>query len=160
MLPWVLLMVLLNPVPGLESATILNEFATQEECQVERNRVGFEMAETYPNEADFRIECRERGVKAAAEVSKAEYDEMIKNFAMSRYPKQLLTIKVTDIKPIQNESGNLPLIAVQVSITHKDGIESFILIIRGKAILGWIDAGEGEEDETEEEEQFPGKEFA
>lgn len=157
MLPWVLLMVLLNPVPGLERTTFLNEFATQEECQVERNRIGFEMAQSYPNEADFRIECRERGV---AEVSKAEYDELIKNFAKARYPKELLTIKVMDIKTLQNESGNLPIMAVQIHVAHSEGTHSFILLLKGKVILGWIDAGDAEEDEDEEEEQFPGKEFA
>ena len=55
---WLLIMVLLNTVPGLEKITVLNTFATPEERQSERNRVGFEMAAAYPYERDFVIACR------------------------------------------------------------------------------------------------------
>jgi hypothetical protein len=55
---WLLIMILLNTVPGLEKITVLNTFATPEECQSERNRVGFEMAAAYPYERDFVIACR------------------------------------------------------------------------------------------------------
>jgi len=55
---WLLVMVLLNIVPGLNKVTVLNTFATAEECQVERNRIGFEMAAAYPNERDFVIACQ------------------------------------------------------------------------------------------------------
>ena len=55
---WLLVIVLLNIVPGLERVTVLNTFATSEECQIERNRIGFEMAKAYPNERDFVIACR------------------------------------------------------------------------------------------------------
>ena len=55
---WLLIMVLLNTVPGLEKIMVLNTFATPEECQSERNRVGFEMAAAYPYERDFVIACR------------------------------------------------------------------------------------------------------
>ena len=41
---WLLIIVLLNIVPGLEKITVLNTFATSEECQIERNRIAFEMA--------------------------------------------------------------------------------------------------------------------
>lgn len=54
---WLLLMILLNDVPGISKVTVLRTFATYQECQVERNRVGFEMAEAYPNERDFVIAC-------------------------------------------------------------------------------------------------------
>jgi hypothetical protein len=57
-LVWLLIMVLLNTVPGLEKITVLNTFTTSEECQSERNRIGFEMAEAYPYERDFVIACR------------------------------------------------------------------------------------------------------
>ena len=53
-----LVIVLLNIVPGLEKITVLNTFATSEECQSERNRIGFEMAVAYPNDRDFIIACR------------------------------------------------------------------------------------------------------
>lgn len=55
---WLLVMILLNIVPGLEKITVLNTFATLEECQVERNRIGFDMAEAYPYERDFVIACQ------------------------------------------------------------------------------------------------------
>jgi hypothetical protein len=62
---WVLLIILLTAVPGVtqgivQGAFLLNTFTTQEACQQERNRVGFEMAEAYPGENDFLIACRFR----------------------------------------------------------------------------------------------------
>ncbi len=55
---WLLVIVLLNIVPGLEKITVLNTFATSEECQIERNRIVFEMAAAYPDDCDFVIACR------------------------------------------------------------------------------------------------------
>lgn len=55
---WLLVMVLLNIVPGLEKVMVLNSFATAEEYQSERNRIGFEMAAAYPYERDFVIACQ------------------------------------------------------------------------------------------------------
>jgi hypothetical protein len=57
---WLLLIVLLAPTPGISRATILNTFETYEACQPERDRLGFELAESYPNDADFRIVCEFR----------------------------------------------------------------------------------------------------
>jgi hypothetical protein len=54
---WFLLIVLLNVVPGFSPNTLLNTYETVEECQRERNRVGFEMAAAYPYERDFVIVC-------------------------------------------------------------------------------------------------------
>ena len=55
---WMLIIVLLNIVPGLVKITVLNTFATSEECQIERNRIGFDMAAAYPYERDFVIACQ------------------------------------------------------------------------------------------------------
>jgi len=55
---WLLVIVLLNIVPGFEKITVLNSFATSEECHIERNRIAFEMAAAYPNDRDFVIACR------------------------------------------------------------------------------------------------------
>ena len=55
---WMLIIVLLNIVPGFEKITVLNTFATSEECQIERNRIGFEMAAAYPHDRDFVIACQ------------------------------------------------------------------------------------------------------
>ena len=55
---FLLRMVLLNVVPGLDKSTVLNTFSTVGECQIERDRIGFAMAEAYPYERDFVIVCQ------------------------------------------------------------------------------------------------------
>ena len=55
---WLLMIVLLNIVPGIDKPMVLNTFATAEECQIERNRIGFDMAAAYPYERDFVIACQ------------------------------------------------------------------------------------------------------
>ncbi len=55
---WLLIIVLLNTVPGLANITVLQTYATSEECQIERNRIGYEMAAAYPFDRDFVIACR------------------------------------------------------------------------------------------------------
>ena len=61
---WFLLIVLLAPPSGIDRVTVLETFATYEDCQPERNRIGFEMAESYPYDNDFRIVCEFREAKA------------------------------------------------------------------------------------------------
>ena len=71
---WLLIMIVLNDVPGLDKIMVLNTYTTSQECQIERNRVGYEMAEAYPYERDFVIACQyESKVRliSAAEGSKA-----------------------------------------------------------------------------------------
>ena len=72
---WLLIMILLNDVPGLDKIMVLNTYTTSQECQIERNRLGYEMAEAYPYERDFVIACQLNESKArlisAAEGSKA-----------------------------------------------------------------------------------------
>jgi len=55
---WILVIVLLNNVPGLDHIMKLETYATYQECQVERNRVGFEMAAAYPYDRDFVVACQ------------------------------------------------------------------------------------------------------
>jgi len=55
---WLLTIVLLNGVPGFEKITVLHTFDTSQECQIERDRVGYEMAEAYPFDRDFIIACQ------------------------------------------------------------------------------------------------------
>lgn len=55
---WMLVIILLNTVPGIPTVTVLETYSTSQECHSERNRVGYEMAEAYPNERDFEIACR------------------------------------------------------------------------------------------------------
>jgi hypothetical protein len=72
---WLLMIVFLNIVPGLEKITVLNTFGTSEKCQSERKRIGFEMAAAYPYERDFVIACQlnpKHSSIRAAEGSKGE----------------------------------------------------------------------------------------
>jgi hypothetical protein len=54
---WMLVIILLNTVPQIITVTVLQTYATSQECQSERNRVRYEMAEAYPYERDFVIAC-------------------------------------------------------------------------------------------------------
>lgn len=55
---WLLLIVLLAPPVGVNPVTVLKVYETQEECQKQRDHVGYEMAESYPYENDFLIVCQ------------------------------------------------------------------------------------------------------
>jgi hypothetical protein len=55
---WILVIVLLNTVPGLDKIMKLEMYATSQECQIERNRIGYEMAAAYPYDRDFVIACQ------------------------------------------------------------------------------------------------------
>jgi hypothetical protein len=55
---WILVIVLLTNVPGLDKIMTLETYATYQECQIERNRIGYEMAAAYPNDRDFVIACQ------------------------------------------------------------------------------------------------------
>jgi hypothetical protein len=66
MLIWVLLMVFLTPSQDFDTAYLLNKFDTQDECRIERDRVGYDMAEAYPNDLSFRIVCREHETEKVA----------------------------------------------------------------------------------------------
>jgi len=44
--------------PEILNVQELDHYATWKECQTERNRIGFEMAEAYPWSMDFRVECQ------------------------------------------------------------------------------------------------------
>ena len=55
---WLLVMILLNDVQGFNKVMVLNTYATAQECQIERSRVGYEMAAAYPYERDFVIACQ------------------------------------------------------------------------------------------------------
>ena len=55
---WLLVIVLLTNVPGLDKIMTLETYATYQECQIERNRIGYEMAAAYPYDRDFVIACQ------------------------------------------------------------------------------------------------------
>ena len=73
---WLLLMVLLAAPSGLNNVTVLNAFSTYEDCKPERDRIGFEMAASYPYENNFSIVCEFRasnGVEASGDSQIAIY---------------------------------------------------------------------------------------
>ena len=55
---WILVIILLNAVPGLDKTMKLETYATAQECQSERNRIDYEMAAAYPYDRDFVIACQ------------------------------------------------------------------------------------------------------
>lgn len=55
---WMLVIILLNTVPGISTVTLLQTYPTSQECHSERDRIRDEMAKAYPNEHDFQITCR------------------------------------------------------------------------------------------------------
>ena len=55
---WLLVIVLFNAVPGLDNIMKLETYATYQESQIERNRIGYEMAAAYPYDRDFVIACQ------------------------------------------------------------------------------------------------------
>lgn len=55
---WMLVIVLLNTVPGIPTVTVLETYPTSQECQSEQARVGDEMTKAYPDDHDFEIACR------------------------------------------------------------------------------------------------------
>ena len=60
---WLLVIVLLAAPTGISRITVLNTFPTYEECQPERDRVGIAMAESYPQDNSFQIECKRQEPK-------------------------------------------------------------------------------------------------
>lgn len=62
---WLLVILLLEVVPGLDPITVLHTFATFDECQTERNRIGFDMAASYPYERTFTIGCMKQEARNA-----------------------------------------------------------------------------------------------
>ena len=57
---WLLVIVLLATPAGISRMTVLNSFEKYEDCMPERDRIGFAMAESYPQENTFRIECKQK----------------------------------------------------------------------------------------------------
>lgn len=118
---------------------------------------GIEVVKSYPNEANFRAHVTFPKTEAEAQT---KYGDIFKIFAKKQYPDSDPSIMVLNVKQLQDDTGKLPIVAVQIRIRHKDGAEMFILMIKNETVLNWIDAGEAEEDEENERELFPGKEFA
>ena len=52
---WLLLIVFLNLDWGTAE---IDRYETFEACQTERDRIGFAMAESYPEDHDFNIACQ------------------------------------------------------------------------------------------------------
>ena len=55
---WLLLYIALLPQP--HPVSVLNVFSTAKACYAERDRIGREMADAYPYERTFIIDCRRK----------------------------------------------------------------------------------------------------
>lgn len=60
---WLLVLLFIATPPGFSTEQVMQTFATQAECQQERDRIGYEMAESYPEEHTFNIVCRFQAVR-------------------------------------------------------------------------------------------------
>ncbi len=162
---WVLLMVLLTAVDGFGSSYQLNTFDTREECTIERDRIGFEMAESYPADLGFRIECREKISPPIVSESGINYTGAIKKWADTRRPGESYAIEVRIVSDILTENNTLPKDsrALLVILTYKTGPEAFILLIANNniGVFGWIPQPVPDPIvEEEPEELFPFKDQA
>lgn len=163
---WVLLMVLLTPIDGFSSSYFLGTFNTFEDCQKERNRVGFDMAEAYPADLSFHIECREKkgpGTQTSAPTEQTNYTDIITKWAKVLHPQEILSLKVLTIKPVLGSGGPTGVLAFQLHMFYKTGTQAYIIFIRNATVIGWIDAGVpdiDEEAEAEEQEVFSHKDAA
>lgn len=73
---WLLVIVLLAAPIGIRPVTVLNTFATYEDCKPERDRVGFAMAESYPHENTFRIVCQLQDQQPSIQPIRHEREEL------------------------------------------------------------------------------------
>ena len=55
---WVLVIILLNILPGIDKTTVLEVYPTEDECWHVQEIVYREMAKAYPGEQDFTITCQ------------------------------------------------------------------------------------------------------
>lgn len=72
---WLLVIVLLAAPAGISPMTVLNTFETYEACKPERDRIGFAMAESYPEENNFRIECEHQEKKPSQQPSHPQSEQ-------------------------------------------------------------------------------------
>lgn len=163
MLAWLLLLVFLTSTDGFSKQYVLNSFNTHAECQRERDSIGFDMAEAYPGELDFRIECHENPGTLKKISSESEgigiSREIMGAWAKLRYPKQQIKMKITSVKAVLTETGESGIVAAQIILKTTSETHSYILFIKKAAIIGWIDAG-AMDNEEEESEVFSHKDAA
>jgi len=155
---WLLLMVLVNAVPGLESSTKLNEFSTPEECQQEQERIGKDMADAYPGDTSFRIDCNKA---TKPDDSHINYTKIIRDWADTKHPGFSYTLKVMKVKQVEMpaDSSNGPKISMvfQIVLNYVNGnSQSFIVFIgEDSRLYAWVETEIPNEGEPVEE--FPEK---
>lgn len=113
---WLLVIILLSPLTDAEQV-ILNSFTSYEECQPEGDRVGLELAESYPDKV-FRIMC---AFRASPEVLAQHISKGLQREAFL---------------PIQYPSGNSPhrfvvhhaqtMQMTKMQMTKRDGKEDAV----------------------------------
>lgn len=63
---WLLVIVMVIPTGGVGQTYLLKHGLTQRQCQVEQIRVSRDMAEAYPGDQDYWIDCRQASSAARA----------------------------------------------------------------------------------------------
>jgi len=147
---WLLLMIILTPVSGISSTTLLNTFDSKEECVIEKERISGDMSKSYPGDKTFGIECRETH---PAQITRLEIEDIAKTFARERFPKATpLQVGIMSADHIKNVHGDSSIISLELYIEYgktPKKAESFSLFIKDKGVMGWIDEGPVEVEDAE-----------
>mgnify|MGYP001614615848 FL=1 len=57
---WILVIVMLSAVAGIDRTTVLEKYDTYEECRDAQAHVSAGMVKAYPDDHTFTIECRQK----------------------------------------------------------------------------------------------------
>ena len=60
---WVLVIIMLTAIPGVDRVTVLKTFPSADACWVEQKSIASDMATSYPNDHDFIITCQPSNVR-------------------------------------------------------------------------------------------------
>lgn len=158
---WLLFLVLLSPVPGIETNTKLNEFDSESVCHDEQERIGKEMAIAYPGDTSFRIECQSRTRKPVS--TQVNYTEVLRGWADTRHPGFSYALKVNRVKKLEvpGSEQNAPKVSMvfQISLNYINGNSQSFIVFVGEddlRVYAWVEVIVPDNDEAPTEE-FPAK---
>lgn len=162
---WILFLVLVTPVPGIENFTFLNKFDTLEACKIEEARIGAEMATAYPGDTSFRIECqkKEQITPAVREPAPSEhngfvnYDKILMDWAVARFPGEPFRLRVYDLNVFQLAGPEKDYLAFSITLDYGKGKDNYLLVVTTTgSIYGWTKILT-DPDDIKEHESFPNK---
>lgn len=162
---WLLLMVLVSPVPGLETNTLLNKFDVEADCRTEEKRIGRDMADSYPGDTSFRIECQERTPKPVS--THVNYTEVLRGWADTRHPGFAYTLKALKVKKLEvpGDEKNAPKTSMvfQIVLNYISGESQSFIVFIGEddlRVYAWVEVFVPVQDDDEPEETYPQKDAA